>query len=147
MLSASSAPSLGSMRQKGNPGNSPLCHSLGPIVLASLSLSLHLPECSYVYAIYNVQEFWLHLAEGIKQKVLLLLHLPRSRSPCSLALIASLSQHPLLPKIASSFHTRFLTSTNGPIYFSHSYKEVEDKLKPNNFMRRGDVKEFEDLCP
>lgn len=55
-LPISSAPSLGYIRQKENTGNSP--HVI-PSVLRSLVFMpfLHLSESSYVYFIYNVQDF------------------------------------------------------------------------------------------
>lgn len=53
----SSTPSWDIRGKKENPRNLPQCYSLGHMVPAGLSFSLHLRECSYVYIIYNIQDF------------------------------------------------------------------------------------------
>lgn len=55
---------------KGNLGNSQLCHSLGPKLLASLPSSLYFSESSSVCFIYdNVQGFSFHLAGEIGENI------------------------------------------------------------------------------
>ena len=64
-LPVSSAPGLGYMSQEESPGNSPLCHSVGPGILDGLPSSLYLSGSPYVCFIYNDQGFQLYLVGGI----------------------------------------------------------------------------------
>lgn len=55
-LQASSAPGVRYMRQKENPGNSPLCCSLSPEI-PSPSTFFSLPFSLLIFALYNGQCF------------------------------------------------------------------------------------------